>query len=128
VVQRDQLYVNEVAPASTDVDINISGIANFGNSANAGSHNFEQDFQFIDNFTHSIGKHTLKADADIETTSYFVRSSQAPTYTFQNLAQYQDTLAGKGTYFQLSLTLGNPILQQRYFFYNGFAQDEFRPD
>jgi hypothetical protein len=125
-VQRDQLYVNEVPPNATDVNINISGIANFGNSVNAGSHNFEQDFQLIDNLTHSKGRHTLKAGADIETTSYFVRSSQSPTYTFQNLAQYQNTLAGKATYFQLALTLGNPILEQRFFFYNGFAQDEFR--
>jgi len=126
VVQRDQLYVNEVAPSATDVEINISGIANFGNSTTSGSHNFEQDFQWIDNLTHSMGKHTLKAGIDFETTGYFVRSSQAPVYTFQNLTQYLNTLAGKGTYYQLSLALGNPILQQRYFFYNGFVQDEFR--
>ena len=125
-VQRDQLYVNEVAPNSSDVNINISGIANFGNSANAGSHNFEQDFQLIDNVTHSEGRHTLKAGVDWETTGYFVRSSQAPVYTFQNLTQYLNTLAGRGTYFQLAITLGNPVLQQRYFFYNGFVQDEFR--
>ena len=126
VVQRDQLYVNEVSPNPTDVFINISGIANFGNSANSGSHHFEQDFQWIDNLTHGIGKNTLKAGADVETTGYFVRNSQAATYTFQNLSQYENTLAGKGTYYQLSLTLGNPILQQRYFFYNGFVQDELR--
>lgn len=125
-VQRDQLYVNEVVPNPTDVFINISGIANFGNSASAGSENFEQDYQIIDNVTHSMGLHTLKAGVDFETTSYFVRSSQAATYTFQNLAQYQAAIAGKGPYYQLSLTLGDPILQQRYFFYNGFAQDEFR--
>ena len=126
VVQRNQLYVNEVTPSPTDVEINISGIANFGNSSGAGSNNFEQDFQWIDNLTHSMGRHTLKTGLDFETTSYFVRSSQAPVFTFQNLTQYLNTLAGKGTYYQLSLSLGNPILQQRYFFYNGFAQDEFR--
>lgn len=125
-VQRDQLYVNEVTPNATDVFINISGIANFGNSASAGSENFEQDFQIIDNVTHSMGRHTLKAGVDVETTSYFVRSSQAATYTFQTLAQYQKAIAGTGPYYQLSLTLGNPILQQRYYFYNGFGQDEFR--
>ncbi len=125
-VQRDQLYTNEVAPNPTDVLINISGIANFGNSGSAGSENFEQDYQIIDNVTHSMGRHTLKAGLDFETTSYFVRSAQAATYTFQNLAQYQAAIAGKGPYFQLSLTLGDPILQQRYFFYNAFAQDEFR--
>jgi hypothetical protein len=125
-VQRDQLYTNEVAPNAADVFINISGIANFGNSAYSGSENFEQDFQIIDNVTHTVGRHTLKAGVDFETTSYFVRSAQAATYSFQNLAQYQAAVAGKGPYFQLSLSLGNPILQQRYFFYNGFAQDEFR--
>jgi len=125
-VQRDQLYANEVAANPSDVFINISGIANIGNSALAGSENFEQDYQVIDNVTHSIGTHTLKAGVDIETTSYFVRSAQAPVYTFQNLAQYQKAVAGTGPYFQLSLALGNPILQQRYFFYNGFVQDEFR--
>jgi hypothetical protein len=125
-VQRDQLYVNEVTPNATDVLINVSGIANFGNSATSGSENFEQDYQIIDNVTHSMGRHTFKAGVDFETTAYFVRSAQAATYTFQNLAQYQKAIAGNGPYYQLSLTLGNPILQQRYFFYNGFAQDEFR--
>lgn len=125
-VQRDQLYVNEVTPNAYDVLINISGIANFGNSSFAGSHNFEQDFQISDNLTHTLGKHTMKVGVDLETTGYLVHSSQAATYTFQNLKQYQNTLAGKGTYYQLSLTLGNPVLQQRYYFYNGFAQDEFR--
>jgi hypothetical protein len=125
-VQRDQLYVNEVVPNPTDVLINISGIADFGNSASAGSENFEQDYQIIDNVTHSMGRHTFKAGVDFETTSYFVRSAQAATYTFQNLAQYQAAIASKGPYYQLSLTLGNPLLQQRYYFYNGFAQDEFR--
>ena len=125
-VQRDQLYVNEVPANPTDVLINISGIANIGESASAGSENFEQDFQIIDNVTHSMGRHTLKAGVDFEKTSYFVRSSQAATYTFQTLAQYKAAVAGKGPYYQLSLTLGNPLLQQKYYFYNGFAQDEFR--
>lgn len=125
-IQRDQLYVNEVPPNATDVNINISGIANFGNSATNGSHNFEQDYQVIDNLTKGAGLHTFKVGVDLETTRYFVHSAQAATYTFQNLAQYQNTLAGKGTYFQLSLALGNPELEQRYFFYNAFAQDEFR--
>ena len=125
-VQRDQLYVNEVTPNATDVFINISGIADFGNSASAGSENFEQDYEIVDNVTHSMGAHTLKAGMDWETTSYFVRSSQAATYTFQTLAQYQTAIAGKGTYYQLALTLGNPLLQQRYYFYNAFLQDEFR--
>lgn len=125
-MQRHQLYDNEVTPNPTDVFINISGIANFGNSASSGSENFEQDYQIIDNVTHSMGRHTLKAGIDFETTSYFVRSAQPATYTFQNLKQYQAAIAGKGPYYELSLTLGNPILQQRYYFYNGFAQDEFR--
>ncbi len=125
-VQRDQLYANEVSPNQGDVFINISGIANIGNSASSGSHNFEQDFQVIDNVTHSAGRHTMKAGLDIETTSYFVHSAQPVTYTFQNLKQYQAAIAGKGPYYELSLTLGNPILQQRYYFYNGFVQDEFR--
>lgn len=125
-VQRDQLYVNEVPFTPTDVLINISGIADIGNSAFSGSENFEQDYQIIDNMTHSMGRDTLKAGVDFETTSYFVRSAQPATYTFQTLAQYKAAVAGTGPYYQLSLTLGNPIVQQRYFFYNGFVQDEFR--
>jgi hypothetical protein len=126
VVQRNQHYTNEVTPAPTDVDINISGIANFGNSPSAGSHNFEQDFEWVDNLTHSAGKHTAKMGVDFETTGYLVHSAETATFTFQNLQQYENTLKGKGTYYQLSLTLGNPILQQRYYFYNGFVQDEYR--
>jgi hypothetical protein len=66
----------------------------------------------ISSFGVFMGRHTLKAGVDFETTSYFVRSAQAATYTFQTLAQYQAAIAGKGPYYQLSLTLGNPILQQ----------------
>ena len=126
VVQRDQLYVNQLPPAFPAVLINISGIADFGGSPGAGSHNLERDTQADDDVTLSRGRHTLKAGIDWETTHYEVTSAQAATFTFQTLQQYLNTIAGKGTYYQLSFSLGNPNLVQRYFFYNGFGQDEFR--
>jgi hypothetical protein len=126
VVQRDQLYVNQIPTTPTAVEINISGIANFGSSVGAGSHNLERDTEATDDLTLSRGRHTMKTGVDWETTHYVVTSAAAAVFTFQNLPQYLNTIAGKGTYYQLSLTLGNPNLEQRYFFYNGFGQDEFR--
>ncbi len=126
VVQRDQLYVNQVPTSASSVEVNISGIADFGGSTGAGSHNLERDTEATDDLTLSRGRHTIKTGVDLETTHYEVTSAEAAVFTFQNLQQYENTIAGKGTYYQLSLTLGNPNLEQRYFFYNGFAQDEFR--
>lgn len=128
-------------PASADeYYVNITGVANFGNSPTSGSLNVETSTQFVDNLTWTKGRHTLKGGVDFQTTGFDLNSSLNRTYTFGGLSgvspldQYLFTVQGKinpatgrpFTYTQLSQDLGDPTLTTRFNFFNTFLQDEFR--
>ncbi|MBC7925637.1 MAG: TonB-dependent receptor, partial [Bryobacteraceae bacterium] len=134
-------------PSSGNPAVDIASVANIGVNPLAGVENIEQSTQFIDNFTKTTGKHTLKAGTDIQLTDYKLNSSLDRRFTFQGVAavagvrgavspldQYLNTVrsvidpaTGRPfTYTQLSLQTGDRFLALNYKFLNFFALDEFR--
>ena len=126
--------------------INITGVASFGVNPLAGSASVETSTQIIDNLTWSLGRHTLKAGLDYQTTGFQIRSALNRLFTFGGLSaaparpavtpldQYLRTVAGAidpatgrpYTYTQLAQELGENSIPLRYHFVNFFVQDEFR--
>ncbi len=139
-----RLPVGQVQPGSAAV--NISGTANFGVNPLTGSASVETSTQIIDNVTWTLGKHTMKAGLDFQTTGYDVTSAQNVLFLFNGLGaaaarpavtpldQYLRTVAAEVdpatgrpyTYTQLQQTIGDAFVALRYNFVNFFAQDEFR--
>ncbi len=126
--------------------INITGTANFGVNPLAGSRNFETSTQFIDNITWTLGRHTIKAGFDYQTTNFDLTSAMSRVFTFGGLTavggrpavspldQYLNTVNGLTdpatgrpyTYTTLVQQLGQNAVQLRYHFLNFFVQDEYR--
>jgi hypothetical protein len=132
-------------PGLTDVDVNISGYADIGNSPST-SNLIERLNQIVDNVTWQHGKHTIKGGGDYQWTQYFTKAAAARTFTFSGLTaagprgavtalnQYLGTVAGTidpatnlpYTYTSLSLALGDPSTARKMQFFNAFVQDQYR--
>ncbi len=129
----------QYTPSPTDVDTNISGYADIGNSPST-SNLIESLNQVIDNGTWQHGRHTVKAGADYQFTNYYTKAAAPRTYTFSGengtsaLIQYEKAIAGDidpvsgqpFTYTTLSLALGDPSVHRTMQFFNAFVQDQFR--
>lgn len=127
VTRRDTWQTNMQPAQQNDVLIAISNVATIGNNPNLGTHTVEQNIQAIDNVTKTIGKHTLKLGVDYENTDILLRSSLTRTYTFANLASYLSTVnQGTDSYQLATFQVGNPNIDNRWNFFNAFAQDEWR--
>jgi hypothetical protein len=129
-----------------DAAINISGVANFGVNAQAGSDAVESSSQIIDNITWTAGKQTFKTGVDYQHTQYTVVNSKNRTFAFNGLTasgsrpavtpldQYLRTLAGEidpannrpYTYTQLQQDIGDSSGKLDFDFLNFFVQDEIR--
>ena len=134
------------ASGPDDAAINISGVANFGVNAQAGSDAVEASAQIIDNITWTSGRQTFKAGVDYQHTAYTVINSKNRTFSFNGLTasgsrptvspldQYLRTLAGEidpatnrpYTYTQLQQDIGNSSGELSFNFLNLFFQDEIR--
>lgn len=135
----------QFTPSSTDVDTNISGYADIGNSPSQ-SNTQEQLNQIVDNVTWQHGRHTIKGGGDYQLTTYRSQVAAPRTFTFSGLTasgsrgavsalnQYLYTVAGDldpatgapYTYTSLSLALGDPTTTRHMHFFNGFVQDQYR--
>ena len=135
----------QFAPSPTDVDVNIAGYADIGNSPST-SNLIERLNQVVDNVTWQHGKHAVKGGGDYQWTDYFTQAAAARTFTFSGLSasgtrgsvsalnQYLNTIAGtidpatkrSYTYTSLSLALGDPRTTRKMQFFNAFVQDQYR--
>jgi hypothetical protein len=135
----------QIVPSATDVDVNISGYADIGNSPST-SNLIERLNQVVDNVTWQHGKHTIKGGGDYQWTDYFTQAAAPRTFTFSGLAaagprgsvtalnQYLGAAAGTidpatglpYTYTTLSLALGDPSTSRKMQFFNAFVQDQYR--
>ena len=113
----------------TGPSIVISGIANFGPAENNNTVSpLETITDFKDNLTVTRGDHTMKFGASISRIYDFRRSGIFSRYTFPNIAAY--IAARNGTnprgYTNYVASFGNPEFQYKSFFYNAFAQDDWK--
>lgn len=114
--------------------IAISGVATLDSNTSAGQYYDELQFNFIDNFSRSWGKHQLKFGTDIDTIHVTSQDRLLLQYSFASLSQYLNTLNGvvnpatgrPFNYTQLTQDFGTNYAAHRTTPINFFAQDDFR--
>ncbi len=122
-------------PVSGNIDpiIAISGVATLGSNTSAGQYYNEQQFNFIDNFTHRAGRHEIKMGVDVDTIRVISGDRLLLQYSFTNLQQYLNTInhvinpaTGKVyNYTQLTQQFGDNTAQHRTTPINLFIQDDY---
>ncbi len=117
-------------PVSGDINpiILISGVAQLGSNSSAGQKYNEDQFNFIDNFSYTAGNHQFKFGTDIDTIEVDSTDRLLLQFTFANLTQYLNTLAGVpgANYTQLQQQFGNNFAQHRTTPINLFGEDHWR--
>ncbi len=113
----------------TGPSIVISGVANFGPAENNNTVSpLETITDFKDNLTVTRNNHTIKFGGSVSRIYDFRKSGIFSRYTFPNIAAY--TAARNGTnprgYTNYVASFGNPEFQYKSFFYNAFAQDDWK--
>ena len=108
--------------------VSISGVATLGSNDSANQYYRERQFDFIETLNHRWGRHAFKAGFDIATIQVISSDRLSQTYTFANLNQYLNTLAGVPgfNYTQLTQDFGNNAATHRTNSYNFYAQDDFQ--
>jgi len=114
--------------------INISGVATLGSNTSANQYYRERQFDFIETLNRRSGRHSYKIGFDIATIEVISADRLSLTYTFANLSQYLNTLAGvinpatgrAYNYTQLTQDFGNNTAQHRTNSFNFYAQDDFQ--
>ena len=111
----------------------ISGVATLFSNTSANQYYREAQFDFVDAFNYRWGRHQFKLGFDVATIGVTSGDRLLLQYSFSNLSQYLDTLAGKPlangrptNYVQITQDFGNNIAGHRTNHYNFFVQDDFR--
>src|SRR5262249_11460637 len=55
--------------------INITGVGSFGRDFNAPSDRTQRRFQWLDNYSHTVGRHTFKMGGDVDRISFDTRTA-----------------------------------------------------
>jgi hypothetical protein len=134
---KDRLF-DDVNPAlipkeTGTVGITVAGQANLGTATDYPRLNpSEQRFQFADNLSWTVGRHSLKFGGDIvNTQDYFnLLRNNAGSYNYATLTNFaldfSGNTAGLKRWNTFSQTIGNPVLDLRFKEYSLYAQDQFR--
>jgi Carboxypeptidase regulatory-like domain/TonB dependent receptor len=127
VAQRNDWQDNMLPPTPNGVITSIASVAQIGVNPYAGNWLLERNIDGIDNVTKTKGKHTIKVGTDIEATEISIVNPLTRTYTFANLASYENTVNGVSeSYQQATFQYGTPTADNHWIFLNFFAQDEYR--
>ncbi len=92
----------------------------------------EQRFQFADNLSWTVGRHSFKFGTDIANTDdyAFYMSSQFGSYTYGTVTafaqDFSDNPTGKKRWQSYNQTFGNPAVDASIRDYGFYAQDQFR--
>ena len=107
--------------------IAISGVATIGSNSSANQYYNEQQFNLIDNFTWTAGRHAVKFGFDVDTVRVISQDRLNLQYSFANLQQYLNTInhVPGANYTQLTQQFGSNIARHRTWPINLFAQDDF---
>jgi hypothetical protein len=116
--------------SGTGPSIVISGVANFG-APDDGQYTprfLETMTQALDNFTLTQGNHTLKFGGGFNIIKDLRVSTLFSRYTFASIAAYVSAKNGTTprTYTQFVQAIGNPNIEYKSTFYNGFVQDDWK--
>ncbi len=117
------------ANSGTGPSIVITGIANFGSPENKNTIlPLETTTQFLDNFTWTRGNHTIKFGGGINRIYDFRKSNVFARYTFKDTAAFIAAKTGANllAYTNYVEAFGNPEIEYKSTFYNGFAQDDWK--
>lgn len=114
--------------------VTISGVATLYSNTSAGQHYEEDQYNFIDNFTYTFGRHQLKFGGDIDTIHVQSVDRLAYQYTFASLTQYLNTINGRidpitrkpYNYSTLTQAFGNNTAEHRTTPLNLFAEDRWQ--
>lgn len=112
---------------------NIGALISLSSSFNGvGAPYTGQSYSYIDNFSYTAGRHSLKFGAEVRPLSLYNNQIGGTTYTYNsipaflantpNQIQFYGTLSDVSPFTGLS---GNAQVKQSY--YIGYAQDEWRP-
>jgi len=106
----------------------ISGVAQLGSNSSANQHYEEDQFNFIENFSYTMGKHQLKFGADVDTIHVQSIDRLTLQFTFSGLTQYLNTLNGVSGYNYATLTeqFGDNTATHRTTPLNLYAEDHFQ--
>jgi hypothetical protein len=94
----------------------------------------EQRFQFSDNLSWNVGRHSLKFGGDIISTQDYLKilRNQFGNYTYGSFAAFAldfsgvPSATGARNYQNFTQTFGNPVLDFTTTDYNLYVQDQFR--
>jgi hypothetical protein len=114
--------------------ISISGVATLNSNTSAGQRYEEDQYNFIDNFTYTFGKHQLKFGGDLDTIHVLSVDRLSYQYTFASLPQYLNTINGlidpatgrPANYSTLTEAFGNNTAEHRTTPLNLFAEDHWQ--
>jgi hypothetical protein len=117
----------------TGPSIVITGVANFGPAENLNTvAPLETVTDFRDNITVTQGEHTIKFGGSVSRIYDFRRSGIFSRYTFPTPAAYAlarsptATDAQRRGYTNYVASFGDPEFEYKSFFYNAFAQDDWK--
>jgi hypothetical protein len=112
---------------SSSVITSITNVAQIGADYNGVTNVTEQNIDFNDDVTKSMGRHTLKFGVDFQNTLVANTNALTQTYTFANLASYEGTISSGTQAYQLAtFQVGSPTVNNRWNSPNFYIQDEFR--
>jgi hypothetical protein len=134
---KDRLFdfVNpDLIPAETgSIGLTVAGQSNLGTATDYPRLNpSEQRFQFADNLSWTVGKHSTKFGFDVSNTEDFLNilRNRAGSYSYATWTDFALDFSGNTTgakrWNSYSQTVGNPNLDFTTRDYAFFAQDQFR--
>lgn len=134
---KDRLHdsVNpKLIPAETGtIGLTVAGQSNLGTAIDYPRLNpSEQRFQFTDNLTWTLGKHTIKFGGDVATTQDYldILRNRAGTYTYSTWTAFAQDFSGNAAgakrWTTFTQTIGNPILDFRTTDFAFYGQDQWR--
>jgi len=108
--------------------ISISGVAQLGSNSSANQHYEEDQFNFIENFSYTMGKHQLKFGADVDTIHVQSIDRLTEQFSFANLPLYLNTIKGVpgANYTTLTEQFGDNTATHRTTPLNLYAEDRFQ--
>jgi hypothetical protein len=106
----------------------VSNVATFGGPNNAGFRFIEKTPEFADNFTYSVGTHSLKFGVSVRNIRDDNTQATFAQYTFPSVVAYLEAVSGKSPkgYTTFQQTFGEPRLVYSSLFTSFFAQDSWK--
>lgn len=114
----------------------VSGISNFGSPGYAPTKEYENVYQFLDNVTKTLGKHTIKAGVNFQSIRFSTLQPQASRGVYTYTGQFTSALDAQNTGYgladfamdsQYNAQLSSIVnTRDSRWYYAAYAQDDWR--